>query len=174
MLLKVASILKHVTVFRDSRECTTVMIPLTEASVSQKTNVPSASTSAVHMNISKIASFHVGKKCVVQTVHPNVSLVMTHVGTTIANQCASVILDTSEINMVPASNHAPVVKTIPAVINVRGIWSGMIAVVIVMIFTAVLMEMVPVVVRMCIALMNVFHNANVHGEGSQQIQKLVA
>ena len=87
--------------------------------MSQKTNVPSALTSAVHMSISRIASIHVGKKCVVRTVHPNVSLVMTHVGRTIANQCAFVILDTSEINMVPASNLAPVVKTIPAVINVR-------------------------------------------------------
>ena len=119
ILLKVASILKHVTVFRDSKECTTVTIPRTEVSVSQKTNVPSASTSAVQMSISRIASIHVGKKCAVQTVQANVSLVMTHVGRTIANQCAFVILDTSEINMVPASNHAPVVKTIPAVINVR-------------------------------------------------------
>ena len=120
ILLKVASILKHVTVFRDSKECMTVTIqPLPEVSVSQKTNVPSASTSAVQMSISRIASFHVGKKCAVQTVQANVSLVMIHVGRTIANQCAFVILDTSEINMVPASNHAPVVKTIPAVINVR-------------------------------------------------------
>ena len=119
ILLKVASILKHVTVFRDSKECTTVTIPRTEVSVSQKTNVPSASTSAVQMSISRIASIHVGKKCAVQTVQANVSLVMIHVGRTIANQCAFVILDTSEINMVPASNHAPVVKTIPAVINVR-------------------------------------------------------
>ena len=122
MLLKVASILKHVTVFRDSKECMTVTIlarPLPEVSVSLKTNVPSASTNAVHMSISRIASIHVGKKCVVQTVQANVSLVMTHVGRTIANQCASVISDTSEINMVSVSNLAPVVKTIPAVINVR-------------------------------------------------------
>ena len=124
LLLKVASILKHVTVFQDSKECMTATIPpwtqpLPEVSVFQKTNVPSASTSVVHMNISRIASIHVGKKCAVQTVPANVSLVMTHVGRTIANQCASVISDTSEINMVSVSNLATVVKTIQVVINVR-------------------------------------------------------
>ena len=124
LLLKVASILKHVTVFQASKECMTATIqpstqPLPEVSVFQKTNVPLASTSAVHMNISRIASIHVGKKCAVQTVPANVSLVMTPVGRTIVNQCAFVISDISEINMVSVSNLAPVVKTIPAVINVR-------------------------------------------------------
>ena len=122
LLLKVASILKHVTVFQDSKECilprmTATILP--EVSVFQKTNVPSVSTSAALMNISRIASIHVGKKCAVQTVPANVSLVMTPVGRTIVNQCASVISDTSEINMVPVSNLATVVKTIQVVINVR-------------------------------------------------------
>ena len=118
LLLKVVSILKHVTVFQVSKECTPVMIPLIEVSVSQKTNVPLVSTSAVHTNISKIASIHVGKKCAVQTVQAAVLLVMTHAGKTIVNQCASVILDSSEINMVTVSNLVPH-KTIQVSLNVQ-------------------------------------------------------